>query len=84
MTDSLFDFDDLGGDPCVTNDEGGGQATASSQEWHEVPQARFMSWPLAQQLAYCAARDIDSAAEADTLEEIEFFQQRARMYQAMK
>lgn len=50
-------------------------------DWHEVPQAVFLSWPDHMQLAYCAARDIDSASRGDTAEEIEFFLSRAKRYQ---
>jgi hypothetical protein len=32
--------------------------------WQEVPQARFDSWSVGMQLAYCARRDEASAAEA--------------------
>ena len=31
------------------------------EEWREVPQALFLSWPVTQQLAYCAARDENAA-----------------------
>lgn len=51
-------------------------------EWREVPQARFDSWSREMQLAYCAARDYDSAAHADSLEWCEFFLARARSYEA--
>jgi hypothetical protein len=48
--------------------------------WREVPQALFLSWPPARQLAYCAARDEDAALHATTLEEARWFQERARYY----
>lgn len=70
---SLFDDFD-GGDLCHQ----AGESPAAL--WQEVPQARFNSWPLAQQLAYCIARDLDAAAQAETLEENQFFQQRAAGY----
>lgn len=52
-------------------------------DWREVSQAHFLAWPEHLQLAYCASRDEDSAAHADTLWEIEWYLERARMYRAM-
>lgn len=50
-------------------------------EWQEVPQARFLSWPLAQQYAYCAARDSDSQHSPDLVEyERQFFIERSALY----
>ena len=51
--------------------------------WKEVPQARFLSWPLAQQLNYCAARDEDAALHEPSLHLALFHQERARMYREM-
>lgn len=56
---------------------------ALEDDWQEVPQARFLSWTVGEQMAYCAARDIDSAAQADTAEEIDWYLERARSYQEM-
>src|SRR3972149_2177455 len=36
--------------------------------WQEVPQTHFLSWSEIEQLAYCAARDENSAAYEDDLE----------------
>ena len=63
--------------------ESGRSTGRADQEWHEVPQARFLSWTDAERLAYCAARDTDSAASAEDDEWREFYQQRARMYETM-
>lgn len=52
-------------------------------DWREVPQVIFLSWSKKMQLGYCAARDIDSAGRADTVEEIEWFLARAKSYQEM-
>jgi hypothetical protein len=49
--------------------------------WHEVPQARFLSWKRQMQFAYCAARDLASAETAhERGEDPEFYQQRAESY----
>ncbi len=48
--------------------------------WREAPQALFLSWPLAMQLAYCAARDLDSAAHALSDGRREFYTKRASSY----
>ena len=48
--------------------------------WHEVPAALFLSWSPARQLAYCAARDEDSALLG---EDAEWFRQRADNYREM-
>ena len=52
-------------------------------EWREVPQALFLSWSEARQLSYCAARDEDSALDATSDEEMEWFLQRAMDYRSM-
>jgi hypothetical protein len=49
-------------------------------DWEEVPQARFDSWPEAMQLAYCAARDYDSAEHADDVATQKFYIERADLY----
>lgn len=66
--DSLFDL--------IDEDE-------DESTWHEVPQALFDSWSEARQLAYCAARDEDSAAQASTLEELNWYRDRANAYKEM-
>ena len=50
--------------------------------WNEVPQALFLSWSTARQLAYCAARDESAVADeyATTLKEAEWFMNRAAGY----
>lgn len=52
----------------------------SVAEWREVPQARFLSWTRGEQMAYCAARDADSATHTDDEEWRQFYQQRAQDY----
>lgn len=37
--------------------------------WREAPQALFLSWSVARQLSYCAARDEDAATYCDGPEE---------------
>lgn len=51
-------------------------------EWREVPAARFLSWTLGEQLAYCAARDDDSARTATDLP-ASFYSDRADAYLLM-
>lgn len=51
-----------------------------NDEWQEVPQARFLSWSYAMQLAYCEARDINSATYADTPEAAQWYLDRAKSY----
>lgn len=46
-----------------------------------APHDLFLSWPIRQQLAHCAARDRDSAAQADTPEKSAWFLERAAGYQ---
>jgi hypothetical protein len=53
------------------------------ESWDEVPQDRFLSWPIAMQLVYCAARDADAALNAETLAEAEWYCWRASCYRAM-
>ncbi|MCR4301822.1 MAG: hypothetical protein NUV51_09450 [Sulfuricaulis sp.] len=48
--------------------------------WQEVPAARFLSWTWREQLAYCAARDEDSAKHAENDEWQQFYENRARGY----
>jgi hypothetical protein len=57
----LFDVDEEGGAPCPQ----AGESPAATSSWREVPQVLFDSWPEKQQLAYCAARDEDSARYAE-------------------
>jgi hypothetical protein len=49
-------------------------------EWREVPAARFLSWPLAMQMAYCRDRDLDSAEHAESEEWQQFYLRRANGY----
>jgi hypothetical protein len=48
--------------------------------WHEVPPRIFRLWSNADQLLYCAARDEDSAAHADTPEDAAWYRARAESY----
>jgi len=48
------------------------------REWQEVPQALFLSWSEARQLAYCAARD--EAPQASYHPSQQFYQERAAAY----
>jgi hypothetical protein len=81
-----FDFDSLvsdgmsGTDGCKPTG-GGSSPQASESTWQEVPQARFLSWSVGEQLAYCAARDYDAAEHETDLEWCQFYFDRARMYQ---
>jgi hypothetical protein len=50
-------------------------------EWKEVPQARFLSWTPAEQLAYCAERDKDAAEHADHYDEAKWLLARAADYE---
>jgi hypothetical protein len=49
----------------------------------EVPHHIYVSWSLRQKLAYCAARDRNSALEAESDEEFAFFIERADSYDMM-
>ena len=71
----------------VLADEVQMQAVTASQAeevtestWREVPQARFLSWSHEQQMAYCAARDMDSALWADNEDTAMWFLERAESY----
>lgn len=68
-------FDDV-------EDDSVDEETAGESDWQEVPQALFLSWSERRQLAYCAARDEDSAAGAATLEELNWYRERANAYKA--
>lgn len=46
----------------------------------EVPQERFLSWPLAMQYIYCAERDEESAAAEDDPDWKAFYLARAEGY----
>ena len=48
--------------------------------WVEVPQVLFDAWPERKQIAYCARRDYDAAAEALTAHEAQFYLTRADRY----
>lgn len=48
--------------------------------WHEVPAALFLSWSEARQLAYCGARDEDSALNALDDDWASFYSGRAASY----
>lgn len=79
-TDDRRSLFDLGGEPCLP-----GQVTPAQplpRVWHEVPAARFLSWTAAEQYAYCAARDENSALYADTDEDYMFYKRRAEMYRS--
>jgi hypothetical protein len=75
VTDSLFD--DLEevppSEPLIVD----------RPRWREVPQALFLSWAPAMQLAYCAARDEDAALDATSDEEMEWLLERAMSYRRM-
>ena len=58
-------------------------SAGSVVEWREVPQALFLSWSPARQLAYCAARDEDSVLSAESDEEILFYGRRAASYREL-
>jgi len=57
-------------------------SAGSVVEWREVPAALFLSWSEARQLAYCAARDEDSARRADTEAEAVWYRSRAEAYRS--
>lgn len=48
--------------------------------WREVPQARFLSWTPAEQMAYCAVRDEDSASHEASPTWLRFYIERAESY----
>lgn len=52
--------------------------------WSEVPAGIFLSWPVGMQMDYCARRDEDSAAKADTPEETAWYRKRAQGYRDEK
>lgn len=50
-------------------------------QWQEVPAARFLSWSTVEQLAYCVARDEDSASSAvGRGEDPKWYHERARAW----
>lgn len=65
----------LAGDADGLNPSGSDLST-----WQEVPAARFLSWTRREQLAYCAARDEDSAAHEASPEWQLFYLERAAAY----
>jgi hypothetical protein len=48
--------------------------------WQEVPQARYLSWPLAQRYKYCEERDRDAAEHAENYHEATWHIERADSY----
>lgn len=72
-------FDELGSGTCP---QGAGESPAHlpRSAWNEVPQETFLSWTWAEQLAYSAARDEDTAAHEDDPERREWFLRRAQLY----
>jgi hypothetical protein len=56
--------------------------TVPIKEWHETPQAVYLSWSEQRQLAYCAARDRHTSIIC-TNDERAFFLERAAMYDSM-
>lgn len=58
----------------------GGLFDEPRSAWLEVPQARFLSWSAEMQLAYCAARDEDSATYDHEDVWKQFYLQRAETY----
>lgn len=72
---SLFDEEDDVPAPAPQAEE------LPPSKWQEVPQAVFDSWSDARQFSYCAARDLDSALHAETLEEAQWFHERSKYYQ---
>lgn len=77
MTDQpLFDFDHEPAPraPKVPDDP--------QSQWHEVPQAIFLSWPEIQQLKYCARRDEDALAHTGDQDEMTMYRERIAWYRA--
>ena len=57
-------------------------AVSTGSEWHEVPQALFLSWSDARQRSYCAIRDEDALLSAESDAWIVFYGRRAERYRA--
>ena len=80
---SLFDDEDVAPQPPVAVRQPSGPPSVLDfppSTWREVPAARFNSWSLLRQLAYCRDRDIDGALYAPTDEEALWFKARADSY----
>jgi hypothetical protein len=75
----------VGSSPCHPNDDTPVVAERASPAppWHEVPQPLFDSWGVPRQLAYCAARDEDSATSTYDPEWATFYAARAASYREM-
>lgn len=58
-------------------------AYAPRSAWKEVDQNIFLSWSHRHQLAYCMARDLDTAAHAEEQSDKDFFTNRANDYKEM-
>jgi hypothetical protein len=78
-----FDFDAPDADVTVSGRADaveGANPLGAPSSWREVPAARYLSWPLAMQMAYCRDRDLDSAEHAENEEWQQFYLQRANGY----
>jgi len=89
MADSLFDFLEEPTTPArvsgdtnqIASMDASAAVTADPvREWNEVPQALFLSWSDAMQLAYCRTRDLQSASETDDATEKAWYLTRAELY----
>lgn len=58
-------------------------ASEQKDAWQEVPQALFLSWSRAMQLAYCARRDDHAASQEDNYDIALWFTERAEMYREL-
>jgi hypothetical protein len=75
---------DFGGEPCSQAGESPAIVTECSDlpysTWREVPQALFLSWSPAMQLAYCARRDEDAILSAESDWWVVFYGRRMEGY----
>lgn len=78
----------VGSSPYHQDADGGGSCHQAGEspatDWREVPQATFLSWPEATQLAYCSARDEHAALDAEGRgEDPAFYLERAEGYRCL-
>jgi hypothetical protein len=80
-TPSLFDEPD----PVpVVVEQSSDDDTGDDDEWHEVPQAVFLSWSDARQWDHCWRRDLHAATHADDTYWQRFFLDRAAAYKTLR
>ena len=84
LFDGVDDESDSGSGSDSPDSSSRSVAVGQAVEWHEVPQALYLSWSAARQYAYCAERDLRASIEfATSPEEEKWFYDRAVSYKRM-